>query len=92
MSQLTQDDLSALPEHLQSDTGLGSHLAGRFHAHLPTARLSSHAVIAINNYGSSARGPNGDEAGSAMASMKDVATRAWARLGYRSENQAMIFL
>lgn len=92
MSQNTQDDLSALPEHLQSDTGLGTHLAARFHAHLPTARLSSHATIAINNYGSSARGPNGDEEGSAMASMKDLASRLWARLGYRNENQAVIFL
>ncbi|KAE9991826.1 hypothetical protein EG327_010845 [Venturia inaequalis] len=92
MSSTAQDDLSALPEHLQSDTGLGTHLAARFHAHLPTARLSSHATIAINNYASSARGPNGDETGSAMASMKDVASRLWARLGYRNENQAVIFL
>jgi chitin synthase len=92
MSQNAQDDLSALPEHLQSDTGLGSHLAARFHAHLPTARLSSHATISINNYDSSSKGPNGDEAGSAMASMKEIATTTWARLGYRNENQALIFL
>ncbi|KAF2402087.1 putative chitin synthase 8 [Trichodelitschia bisporula] len=90
--QHVQDSLPALPGHLQSDTHLTAHLASRFHAHLPTARLSSHAVLSLNTYSSSARGPNGTEEGSAMAAMKELASRAWIRLGHRSENQALVFL
>jgi chitin synthase len=90
--QHAEDSLPALPHHLQSDTQLTAHLASRYHAHLPTARLSSHAIISLNTYTSSSRGPNGHEEGSAMAAAKELASRAWARLGHREENQAVVFL
>lgn len=90
--QYTQKSLPALPAHLQSDTHLTAHLASRFHAHLPTSSLSSHAIISLNTYTSSARGPNGEKEGSAMAAAEDMATRMWARLGYRGENQSILFL
>ncbi|KEZ41038.1 Chitin synthase 8 [Scedosporium apiospermum] len=88
----TQASLPALPAHLQSDTQLTAHLASRFHAGLPTARLSSHALISLNNYSSSAKGFDGGREGSAMAGTEEIADRAWLRLGHRSENQAVVFL
>ncbi|EON63727.1 chitin synthase [Coniosporium apollinis CBS 100218] len=90
--QHAQPSLPSLPAHLQSDTHLTAHLASRFHAHLPTASLSSHAIISLNTYTSSAKGPNGGKEGSAMAAAEDIASRAWTRLGHRGENQAVVFL
>lgn len=88
----TEQSLPALPAHLQGDTHLTSHLASRFHAHFPTARLSSQALIAVNTYTSSSKGPNGDVEESGMGATRDLASRAWARLGHRGENQAIVFL
>jgi chitin synthase len=90
--QHAQASLPLLPAHLQSDTQLTSHLASRFHQHLPTSQLSSRAVIAINTHSSSHVGPDGGEEGSSMGAAKELASRAWARLGHRSENQAVTFL
>nr|XP_036583292.1 chitin synthase [Colletotrichum truncatum]KAF6792268.1 chitin synthase [Colletotrichum truncatum] len=87
-----QPSLPSLPAHSQSDTQLTAHLASRFHVSLPTARLSSHGLISLNTYTSSAKGPDGGKEGSAMAGVEDVADRAWIRLGHRSENQAVVFL
>lgn len=84
--------LPSLPPHLQSDTHLTAHLASRFHVSLPTARLSSQALISLNTYTSSTRGPNGEKDGSAMGEAEDLARRAWARLGSRAEDQAIVFL
>ncbi|KIW58678.1 hypothetical protein PV05_03177 [Exophiala xenobiotica] len=83
--------LPSLPPHLQSDTHLTAHLASRFHVSLPTARLSSQALISLNTYTSSTRGPNGEKDGSAMGEAEDLARRAWARLGSRAEDQAIVF-
>ncbi|KAF4975949.1 hypothetical protein FZEAL_7329 [Fusarium zealandicum] len=88
----TQPSLPSLPAHLQSDTHLTAHLASRFHVSHPTARLSSHALISLNTYTSSSKGPDGGKEGSAMAGAEDIADRAWLRLGHRSENQAVVFL
>ncbi|KAG8528494.1 uncharacterized protein KY384_007412 [Bacidia gigantensis] len=88
----TQPSLPALPAHLQSDTQLTAHLASRFHVSLPVARLSSRALISLNTYTSSAKGPDGGKAGSAMGEAEDLAGRAWSRLGQRAENQAVLFL
>lgn len=88
----SQPSLVALPQHLQSDTHLTAHLASRFHVSLSTAQLSSHALICLNTYTSSAKGPNGGKEGSAMWGVEDLADRAYARLGARSENQAIVFL
>lgn len=88
----TQPSLPALPSHLQSDTQLTAHLASRFHASIPTARLSSHAIISINNYTSSSKGLEGGKDGSAMQAAEEMADRAFLRLGHRSENQAIMFL
>ena len=87
-----QQSLPALPSHLQSDTHLTAHLASRFHVFLPTAQLSSHALISLNTYTSSDKGPNGGKEGSAMAGTEDMAARVWTRLGGRAENQAIVFL
>lgn len=87
-----QASLPALPAHLQDDTHLTAHLASRFHVSLPTAQLSSHAIIALNTYTSSAKGPDGSKEGSAMGAAEDLASRAWTRLGSRQENQAVVFL
>src|SRR6201986_1019915 len=86
-----QASLPALPPHLQSDTHLTAHLASRFHVSLPTAKLSSQALICINTYTSSSRGQNGGKEGSAMAEAEDLARRAWIRLGSRGEDQAVVF-
>ncbi|KAH8602127.1 putative chitin synthase 8 [Bisporella sp. PMI_857] len=88
----TQPSLSALPSHLQSDTHLTAHLASRFHVSLPTAQLSSHALIALNTYSSSSKGPDGGKEGSAMGGAEELADRAFTRLGARQENQAVVFL
>ncbi|KAF2870508.1 chitin synthase-domain-containing protein [Massariosphaeria phaeospora] len=90
--QFSQPSLPALPQHLQSDTHLTAHLASRFHAHLPTATLSSHAVISLNTYTDASRGPDGGKDGSAQQAAEDLAQRAYMRLGQRSENQAIVFL
>jgi len=84
--------LPSLPAHLQSDAHLTSHLASRFHVSEPTARLSSHAIISINNYTSSSKGPNGGKEGSAMAAAEELAQRALTRMAARQENQAIVFL
>ncbi|KAF4587542.1 class V chitin synthase [Ophiocordyceps camponoti-floridani] len=88
----TQHSLPSLPAHLQSDTHITGHLASRFHASHPTATLSSHGLVCLNTYTSSARGPDGGKAGSAMAGAEDMAHHAWMRLGRRSESQAVVFL
>jgi chitin synthase len=88
----TQPSLPSLPAHLQSDTHITAHLASRFHVSLPTARLSSHALVSINTYTSSSKGVDGGKEGSAMAGAEDMADRAFIRLGHRSENQAVLFL
>lgn len=92
LNSQTQTSLPALPAHLQSDTQLTAHLASRFHASLPTAQLSSHALIAVNTYTSSTKGFNGGREGSTMAGAEDLADRAWTRLAARAENQAVVFL
>ncbi|EMR62469.1 putative chitin synthase 8 protein [Eutypa lata UCREL1] len=88
----TQPSLPALPAHLQSDTHLTAHLASRFHVSIPTARLSSHALVCLNTYTTSTKGLDGGKEGSAMAGAEDMADRAFIRLGHRSENQAVLFL
>ncbi|KAJ5627136.1 Chitin synthase 8 [Penicillium herquei] len=87
-----QSSLPALPAHLQSDTHLTAHLASRFHVGLPTARLSSQALIALNTYTSATKGPDGKKEGSAAGEAEDLARRAFTRLGARAENQAVVFL
>ncbi|KAK6385555.1 hypothetical protein LTS17_001123 [Exophiala oligosperma] len=86
-----QASLPSLPPHLQSDTHLTAHLASRFHVSLPTARLSSQGLICLNTYTSSTRGPDGEKEGSANGEAEDLARRAWARLGSRAEDQAVVF-
>ncbi|CAL3962815.1 unnamed protein product [Diplocarpon coronariae] len=88
----SQSSLPSLPAHLQSDTHLTAHLASRFHVSLPTAELSSHALICLNTYSSSSKGPDGGKEGSAMGGAEDLAEKAYTRLGARSENQAVVFL
>ncbi|KAK9773970.1 putative Class V chitin synthase [Seiridium cardinale] len=88
----TQPSLPSLPAHLQSDTHITAHLASRFHVSIPTARLSSHALVSLNTYTSSSKGLDGGKEGSAMAGAEDMADRSFIRLGHRSENQAIIFL
>lgn len=88
----TQPSLPSLPAHLQSDTHLTAHLASRFHVSIPTARLSSHALISLNTYTSSTKGLDGGKEGSAMAGAEDIADRAFLRMGHRSENQTVLFL
>ncbi|KAJ4300525.1 hypothetical protein N0V88_003203 [Collariella sp. IMI 366227] len=87
----TQPSLPSLPAHSQSDTQLTAHLASRFHVSIPTARLSSHALICINTYTSSTKG-DGSRDSSAMSAAEDLAERSFLRLGHRSENQAVLFL
>ncbi|KAJ5899273.1 hypothetical protein N7495_004017 [Penicillium taxi] len=87
-----QSSLPSLPAHLQSDTHLTAHLASRFHVGLPTARLSSQALIALNTYSSATKGPDGTKEGSAAGEAEDLARRAFTRLGARAENQAVVFL
>lgn len=84
--------LPALPQHLQSDTQLTAHLASRFHAHIPSALLSSQGVVALNSYTRPDAGVEGSEEGSGAAATKDLGARAYARLGRRNESQAIVFL
>lgn len=88
----TQPSLPSLPAHLQSDTHITAHLASRFHVSIPTAKLSSHALVSLNTYSSSTKGLDGTKEGSAMAGAEDMAQRALLRLGHRSENQSILFL
>ncbi|KAI9829330.1 MAG: hypothetical protein M1819_006393 [Sarea resinae] len=88
----SQPSLPALPAHLQSDTHLTAHLASRFHVSLPTARLSSHALISLNTYTTSTKGPDGGKEGSARGEAEELASRVWSRLGNRAEDQAVVFL
>ncbi|KAJ8606458.1 hypothetical protein MRB53_040972 [Persea americana] len=90
--QHAEENLAALNGHLQTDSHLAAHLASRFHLSLPTARLSSHALLALNNYTSSVKGANGGKDGSAAAATEELASRLLARLGARSEDQAVVFL
>ena len=90
--QHAQASLPALAAYLQSDTHITAHLASRFHVQLPTARLSSNAILSLNTYTTSIKGPNGAKEGSAMGAAEEMAARAWTRLGSRQENQAVVFL
>lgn len=63
-----------------------------FHVGLPTARLSSQALISLNTYTSATKGPDGGKEGSAAGEAEDLARRAFTRLGARAENQAVVFL
>ncbi|KAK3292212.1 glycosyltransferase family 2 protein [Chaetomium fimeti] len=87
----TQPSLPSLPAHSQSDTQLTAHLASRFHVSIPTARLSSHALICTNTYTSSTKG-DGSRDSSAQSAAEDMAERAFLRMGHRLENQAVLFL
>ena len=87
----TPPSLPSLPAHAQSDTQLTAHLASRFHVSIPTARLSSHALLCINTYTSSTKG-DGTRDSSAASAAEDLAERALVRMGHRSENQAVLFL
>ncbi|KAJ5928475.1 Chitin synthase 8 [Penicillium verhagenii] len=87
-----QSSLPSLPAHLQSDTHLTAQLASRFHVGLPTAHLSSQALVALNTYTSATKGPDGTKEGSAAGEAEDLARRAFTRLGARGENQAVVFL
>ncbi|KAI5359038.1 Putative cytochrome b5-like heme/steroid binding domain, myosin head, motor domain, chitin synthase [Septoria linicola] len=92
MANNQQQNLAALPAHSMSDTNITSHIASRFHQHLPITTLSSQGYIAVNTYNSAAKGPNGGKEGSAMGAAEELASRMWTRLGTRQENQAAIFL
>ncbi|KAL7272142.1 hypothetical protein RUND412_005071 [Rhizina undulata] len=86
MSQQTpqsQPSLPSLPAHLQSDTHITAHLASRFHLSLPTATISSHAIVSLNTFTT----PN-----VVGVELENLAGRMWRRLGGRGENQAAIFL
>lgn len=63
-----------------------------FHVGLPTAHLSSQALIALNTYTAATKGPDGTKEGSAAGEAEDLARRAFTRLGARGENQAVVFL
>lgn len=64
----------------------------RFHVGLPTAHLSSQALLSLNTFTSSTRGPDGDKEGSALGEAEALARRAFTRLGMRGEDQAVVFL
>ncbi|CBX99339.1 hypothetical protein LEMA_P085780.1 [Plenodomus lingam JN3] len=89
---LQNSSLPALPQHQQSDTGLTSALASRYHAHLPIATLSSQGIVAVNTYTDASRGVDGGKEGSAHQAAEDLAQRSYMRLGHRSEDQAIVFL
>lgn len=88
----SQASLPSLPAHQQSDTNLTAHIASRYHVQCPVNYLSSSAVVSVNTYTSSAKGPNGQREGSAMGAAEELAGRAVTRLGHRQENQAVVFL
>lgn len=77
---------------LWSEALVDARRTNRYHVSLPTARLSSQALICINTYTSSTKGPDGGKEGSAMGEANDIARRAFTRLGTRGENQAVVFL
>ncbi|KAB8337164.1 hypothetical protein FH972_021468 [Carpinus fangiana] len=87
-----QDQLQALPPHLQGDVQITAHLASRFHVQMPISHLSSQGFVAFNTFTSTAKGPEGSKEGTAVAACDDLATRAFTRLGTRQENQAVLFL
>lgn len=89
---LQQPSLTALPQHQQNENGITSALASRFHAQLPVATLSSHALIAFNTFKDASRGVDGGKDGSAHQFSEDLVQRAYNRLGQRSEDQAIVFL
>jgi chitin synthase len=82
-SPQSQPSLPALPSHLQSDTHITAHLASRFHLSLPTATLSSQALISLNTFTT----PH-----VAGVELEGMATQMWQRLGGRGENQVAVFL
>src|SRR4051812_10497762 len=75
--------LASLPLHVQSDTHLTAHLASRFHLSMPTATISSQALISLNTY---------TTANVAASECEKMAERMFRRLGERGENQAVLFL
>lgn len=87
-----QDQLQALPPHLQGDVQITAHLASRFHVQLPVSHLSSQGFVAFNTFTSTGRNSEGNTKVSAVAACDDLATRAFTRLGARQENQAVLFL
>lgn len=91
-SAAAQASLPSLPGHQQSDTNLTAHIASRFHVQCPVSNLSSSAIVSVNTYNSSSKGPNGGKDGSAMGAAEELASRAITRLGQRQENQAVVFL
>ena len=90
--QTSQASLPSLPAHQQSDTNLTAHIASRYHVQCPVSYLSSSAVVSVNTYTTSSKGPNGGKDGSAMGAAEELASRAITRLGHRQENQAIVFL
>ena len=88
----SQASLPSLPAHQQSDTNLTAHIASRYHVQCPVSYLSSSALISMNTYTSSSKGPNGGKDGSGMGAAEELASRAITRLGNRQENQAAVFL
>lgn len=48
--------------------------------------------MSLNTFTSSTKGPDGGKSGSAMGEAEELAGRAWARLGGRGEDQAVVFL
>jgi len=89
---LQQPSLPALPTHQQNDTGVTAALASRFHAHLPTALVSSHGFVSINTYTDPGRGVDGGREGSANQASEELAERAYRRLEHRTEDQVIAFL
>lgn len=89
---LQQPSLTALPQHQQNENGITSALASRYHAQLPIATLSSHALVAFNTFKDASRGVDGGKDGSAHQFSEDLVQRAYNRLGQRSEDQAIVFL
>jgi chitin synthase len=89
---LQNPSLPALGQHQQSDTGLTSALASRYHAHMPIATLSSHGIVAVNTCTDASRGIDGGKEGSAQQGAEEMGQRAYLRLGHRSEDQVVVFL
>ncbi|KAK1055998.1 hypothetical protein LTR74_015246 [Friedmanniomyces endolithicus] len=92
MANTQTSNLVALPGHLQSDTGITSHIASRYHINQPITTLSSQAYVSVNTYTGSSKGPNGGKEGSCMGAAEELAQRIWSRLGSRQENQAALLL
>jgi len=79
----SQPSLPSLPSHLQSDTHITAHLASRFHLSLPTATVSSHAIVSLNTFTT----PN-----VVGVELENMAGKMWRRLGARGEDQVAVFL